>query len=74
MLRQRGTIDAAATRSRLDGAVTALRREAEGAEADLFDDAVVAAVLGVAEAMEAEANALAKIERRIGKAVRRGML
>ena len=71
MLRPRKTIDAAGTRARLDELQTIVRREAEGAEADPFDDAMVAAVAGAAEAMKAGADALAEAEARIGKLARR---
>ena len=67
MLRPRGTtIDAAGTQGRLDELQTAVGREAESAEADPFDDAMVAAVLGAAEALKAEANALAELKARLG--------
>ena len=48
-----------------------MRREAEGAEADPFDDALVAAVLGAAETMKAEVAALAEVEARLGRLARR---
>ena len=70
MLRPRKTIDPEATRTRLDDLGSALRREAEGAEADPFDEAMVAAVLGAAEAMKAEAAALSEVEGRLGKLAR----
>ena len=66
MPRPRKTIDAGGTVARLDGLRAAVRREA-----DPFDDAMVAAVAGVAEALEAEADALAGFEARFGKVARR---
>ena len=71
MLRPRKTIDAASTRARLDELQAAIRREAEGAEADPFDDAMVAAVLGAAEALKDDADALAEIEARLGRLARK---
>ena len=68
MLRLRKTIDAAGRRAKLDDCLAAVRREGEGAEADPFDDAMLAAVAGLAEAMKAEANVLAEIEARHRKA------
>ncbi len=72
MLKPRKTIDAGATRAKLDDLADAVRREAGRAEADPFDDAMLAAVTGIAEAMKAEAEALAEIEAWIGKLTRRG--
>ena len=71
MLRPRKTIDPKATRASLDDLGAAVQREAEGAEADPFDKAMVAAVLGVAEAMKGEAAALSEVEHRLGKLVRK---
>ena len=71
MLSSRKTINAAGTRAKLDELQAAVRREAAGTEADPFDEAMMAAVLGLAEAMETEADALAEIEARLGKLVRR---
>ena len=71
MLRPRKTIDPKAIRTRFDDLGSAVRREAEGAEADPFDEAMIAAVLGVAEAMKAEAAALSEVEDHLGKLVRK---
>ena len=71
MLRSRKTIDAAGTRARLDDVVVTLRREADAAEADPFDEAMIAAVLGLAEAMQTEADALAELEVRLARITRR---
>ncbi len=69
MPKPRKTIDAGATRAKLDGLVDAVRREAEGAESDPLDDATLATVVGVAEAVNTEAGALAermtKVARRV---------
>ncbi len=69
MPKPRKTIDAGATRAKLDGLVDAVRREAEGAESDPLDDAMLATVVGVAEAVNTEAGALAermtKVARRV---------
>ena len=67
MLRSRKTIDAAGSRAKLDDLMAEVRREAERAEADPFDGAMVAAMAGVAEAMKAEADALADMEARLGR-------
>lgn len=71
MLRSRKTIGAGATLARLDDLAAHVRREAEGAEADPFDDAMLAAVAGLAEAMKAEASALAELEAGLQKADRK---
>ena len=72
MLIPRKTIDAASTRAKLDELQAAVRREVEGSEADPFEDAMVAAVAGLADAMKAEANALAVVEAQMGKLARKG--
>ena len=71
MPKPRKTIDPGATRAKLDGLVDAVRREAEGAESDPFDDAMLAIVVGVAEAMKTEADALAELEERMIEVARR---
>ena len=71
MLRSRKTIDVAYTHTQLGALQAAVRREAESAEADPFDEAMIAAVLGVAEMMKAEADALAAVAVRQGKLARR---
>ena len=71
MLRPRKTIEPGAARSKLDDVAAAVRRDAEGAEADPFDDAMVAAVLGAAEAMKAEVDALSALEERLGQLARK---
>ena len=71
MLRPRKTIDAAATAARLDGLQAAVRSEEEGVEMDPFDDAMVTAVLGAAEALETGTVTLAEIEARVEKLARR---
>ena len=70
MLRSRKTIDAASAHARLGDLQMALRREADGAEADPFDEAMIAAVLGAAEALKAETVALADVEAQFGKLAR----
>ena len=67
MLRPRVTIDAAAHRAKLDDVVGTVRREADTADADPFDDAMVAAVYGVADALKAQADALAEMEAWMAK-------
>ena len=71
MLRPRTIIDPGAARSKLDNLAAAVRREDEGTEADPFDDAMVAAVVGLAEAMKAETDALADAEARVGRLARK---
>ena len=74
MLRPRKRIDAGATQAKPDGAVAAVRREGEGADADPFDGAMLAAVMGAAEAMKAEAGALEDLEaglQKVGRKVSR---
>ena len=63
-------IDPKATRTRLDEIGGTVRRETENAEADPFDEAMVAAVLGAAEAMKAEAATLSEVEDRMDKLAR----
>ena len=70
MPRFRKAIDAAGTRAQLGDLQVAVRREANGAEADPFDEAMIAAVLGVAEMMKAETVALADLEAQFGKLAR----
>ena len=70
MLRPRRTINAATTRAKLDDLVKTLRREALASDPDPFDEAMVAAVVGLAEALKSEADALAKVEAVIGKLAR----
>lgn len=55
------------TATSLDSLIAAIQREAEGAEADPFDEAMVAAVAGAAEAMRAEASDLDALHRRLLK-------
>ncbi len=71
MLTPRKTIDADATRAKLDDLAQSVRRGADAADADPFDEAMVAAVIGIAEAMKAEAGALAELEARLGRLARR---
>ncbi len=71
MLRSRKTIDAAGARAKLDDLHAAVRREALGTEADPFDGVMIAAVLGAAEALKVEADALVEIEARLGRMARR---
>ncbi len=70
MLRSRKTIDADGVRARLNELQVAVRREAVGTEADPFDAAMVAAVVGLADAMKAEADAFAEIEVRLARITR----
>lgn len=71
MLRPKKIIDASVTRARLDDVVAVVRREAEGAEADPFDEAMIAAAVGLAQVMKAEADALVETEGQVGKLARR---
>ena len=71
MLRPRKTIDPEATRTGLDDLGSTVRREAQSAEADPFDEAMVAAVLGAVEAMKAEVDALSEVEDLLGKFARK---
>ena len=71
MLRPRKTIDAATTCAKLDKFQSALKREVDKAEADPFDDAMVAAVNGLVEVIKAETAALAEAEARVGKVARK---
>ncbi len=59
MLKPRKTIDASATRAKLGDLAQTVRREDD---ADPFDEAMMAAVVGIVEAMKAEAGVLAELE------------
>ncbi|MGI3902343.1 MAG: hypothetical protein ACRYGP_02795 [Janthinobacterium lividum] len=63
-------LDAASERLRLDELTAALRRETETADADPFDDALVAAVVGAADAMKAEGAAMEAVRKRIVRLAR----
>ncbi len=71
MMRRRKTIDTTYTRAKLGELQAAVHRERNAAEADPFDEAMVAAVVGLADAMKAEADALAEIDGRLGRMARR---
>ena len=58
-------LDVASELLHLDGLMASLRNETEKADADPFDDALVAAVVGVADAMKAEGAALEAARKRI---------
>ena len=70
MMRPRKTSDATDTQAKLDKLQAAIRREADAAEADPFDEAMVTAVIGIADAIKAETVALAEIEKRLGRVAR----
>ncbi len=70
MLRSHKTIDADGVRERLNELQAAVRREADSAEADPFDEGMIAAVLGAAEALKAAADALAELVMHLGKMAR----
>lgn len=70
MLRPRRTINAETTRAKLDELQAATQREVELAEADPFDDARVAAVNGLIDAMKGQTSALAGMEAGLVKATR----
>ena len=71
MLRPRRTIDAKSTARKLDDLAGELRREAEQSELDPYDEALLAAVLGLIEAMKTQAAAVAGAEARLCKVARR---
>ena len=71
MLTPRKTIDASSIRAKLDDLAQTVQREADAADADPFDEAMVASVIGIAEAMKAEAGTLAELEARHGRLARR---
>lgn len=71
MLRPRKTVDAAGTRAKLDDVMATLRREALASDHDPFDNAMMAAVAGLAEAMKAETDAMVDAEARLGRLVRK---
>ena len=71
MLRSRKMLDAAGTRAKLDELVANLRRQALASDHDPFDDAMVAAVIGAADAMKAETDALAHTEARLDRLARK---
>lgn len=57
-------------RAKLNAFLAAVRREAEGAETDPFDDAMIAAVVGLAETMRAESVELAALRERMVRLAR----
>ncbi len=65
MLRPKTTIDFKTNGIKLDELGAAVRREAAKSESDPFDEAMVAAVLGVVETMKAEGQALSELEVRL---------
>ena len=71
MLPPRRSPDLAADHARVDDLVTTLRREAVGAEADPFDDAMVAAVAGLAEVIKLQAGAMRDLQERARRLARR---
>ena len=63
-------LDVASELSKLDDLMASLRQETEKADADPFDDALVATVLGAADAMKAEAAAFEEARKRIVRLAR----
>ena len=56
--------------SKFDDFVTAVRREAEGVEADPFDDAMTAVVVGLVEVTRAESVELEAVRGRMVRLAR----
>lgn len=71
MLRPRKTIDPVAAVAKLDDLASVLRREADRAEVDPYDEALLGAVFGLIETSKAETVAFGKIETQFGKLARR---
>ena len=59
------SIDAALELLRLDSLMASLQHEVGKSDADPFDDALVAAVVGAADAMKAEGAAMEEARKRI---------
>ncbi len=55
---------------KLEGLAATVKREVEGAEADPFDDAMMAGVLGLTEAMRAESTELEVLRGRMVRLAR----
>ena len=64
------SLDVASELLHLDGLMATLRHETEKADADPFDDALVAAVMGAADAMKAEGAAMEAARKRIVRLAR----
>ncbi|MGI3902549.1 MAG: hypothetical protein ACRYGP_16525 [Janthinobacterium lividum] len=64
-------LDTASDLLRLDGLMASLRHETEKADSDPFDDALVAAVVGAAEAMKAEGAAMEEARKLIVRLARK---
>lgn len=58
-------LDVASELLRLDSLMASVRKESTNADADPFDDAIVAAVVEVADAIKAEGTALDAARKRI---------
>ena len=63
-------LDVAAIGAKLDDALFRVQREAEGAEADPFDEAMMAAVIGAADAMKAQSDELEVVRRHMTRMTR----
>ena len=71
MPRLRRTIDPDAIRAKLDTLAVALQSQAEGAEPDPFDDAMLSAIFGLVELSKTHAAVLADLEMQTSKLARR---
>ena len=71
MLRPRTTIDSRTTIAKLDDLAGALRIEADKADLDPYDEAMLNAVLGLIETAKVETAALGGMETQFGKLARR---
>ena len=71
MLRPRKMIDPVAVVAKLDDLTNILRREADRAEVDPYDEALLGAVFGLIETSKVETVAFGKIETQFGKLARR---
>ena len=65
------TSDAESTARTIDELAGTLQRKAEQSELDPYDEALLAAVLGLIEATKTQAAAVAGVEERLGKVARR---
>jgi hypothetical protein len=71
MLISRKPVDKEAGRMKLDTLAVGLQREAEGAEVDPFDVAILSATFGLIELSKTHSDALGQLQKSVNKLARR---
>jgi len=71
MLILRKPVDKEAGRMKLDTLTVGLQREAEGAEVDPFDEAILSATFGLIELSKTHSDALGQLQKSVNKLARR---